>query len=522
MIEKDNLDKTNAWPFVEAKKMLRERKSFIKKKGKIILQTGYGPSGLPHIGTFGEVARTSMMVNAIKQLSDVPTEIITFSDDMDGFRKVPDNIPNQELLNQNLQKPLTQVPDPFEKFSSFGEHNNEMLKNFLDKFNFKYNFISSSVLYKNGFFNPTLQIILKNYQGIMDIILPTLGKERQKTYSPFLPICPDTGKVLEIPVLEILKDKSKIIFDNNGKKLEASILDGHCKLQWKVDWAMRWYALDIDFEMYGKDLIESAILSSRIIKLIGKENPSGFAYELFLDENGEKISKSKGNGISIEQWLRYASPESLSLYMYQNPTRAKKLYSEVVPKAVDEYLGLIDVYPKQKPNEQLLNPVWHVHSGNPPKEKIVMTFSMLLNLVGSSNAENKEILWKFIQRFHQDIKPENHPILDQLTKYAINYFKDKVEPNKKYKTPNEIEKSALLNLVKKLELVTQDSKPEDIQTVIYSVGKENGYEKKLREWFILIYEVLFGSEDGPRMGFFISFFGVKETIKLINEKIKKN
>ena len=325
MIEKDNLDKTSAWPFVEAKKLLRERKSFIEKKGKIVLQTGYGPSGLPHIGTFGEVARTSMMVNALKQLTDLPTEIITFSDDMDGLRKIPENVPNQELLNNNLHKPLTQVPDPFKKFNSFGEHNNEMLKDFLNKFNFKYNFKSSTELYKGGIFNPTLQIILENYQGIMDIIIPTLGNERQKTYSPFLPICPKSGRVLEIPVLEILKEKSKIIFDNDGEKLEVSILNGECKLQWKVDWAMRWYALDIDFEMYGKDLIESAILSSRIIKLIGKTNPSGFAYELFLDEKGEKISKSKGNGITIDQWLEYESPESLSLSMYQNHKRAKKL-----------------------------------------------------------------------------------------------------------------------------------------------------------------------------------------------------
>ena len=333
MIKKENLDTTNAWPFVEAKKMLRERKSFIDKKGKITLQTGYGPSGLPHIGTFGEVARTSMMVNALKQLTDLPTEIITFSDDMDGLRKVPDNVPNQELLNKNLHKPLTQVPDPFEKFASFGEHNNEMLKDFLNSFNFKYSFKSSTSLYKGGFFNPTLKIILENYDGIMNIILPTLGKERQQTYCPFLPICPDTGHVLEIPVIEIDKKNSKIIFDNKGKKLESSILDGNCKLQWKVDWAMRWYALDIDFEMYGKDLIESAILSTKIINLIGKKHPSGFAYELFLDEKGEKISKSKGNGITIDQWLKYASPESLSLYMYQNPKRAKKLYKEIVPKA---------------------------------------------------------------------------------------------------------------------------------------------------------------------------------------------
>jgi len=318
------------------------------------------------------------------------------------------------------------------------------------------------------------------------------------------------------------KKKGTVIFDNNGKKLETEIINGNCKLQWKVDWAMRWFTFDVDFEMYGKDLTESAILSNKICKTLGKKPPNGFAYELFLDEKGEKISKSKGNGISIDQWLRYASPESLSLYMYQNPTRAKKLYSEVVPKAVDEYLSLTETFAKQKPKEQLLNPVWHVHNGAPPKEKIVMTFSMLLNLVGSSNAENKEILWKFIQRFHSEIKPESHTILDQLTEYAINYFKDKVEPNKKYKKPNESEKQALLNLAKKLELILQDTKPEEIQTVVYSTGKENGYEKKLREWFILIYEVLFGSKDGPRMGFFISFFGVKETIKLINEKVKKN
>ena len=295
MIKKEILDKTSAWPFLEAKKMLRERKSFIDKKGKITLQTGYGPSGLPHIGTFGEVARTSMIVNALSQLTNVPTEIITFSDDMDGLRKVPENVPEKELLEKNLHKPLTQIPDPFNKFKSFGDHNNEMLKTFLDNFNFKYNFKSSTKLYKSGFFNSTLLIILEHYDDIMNTILPTLGKERQKTYSPFLPICPETGRVLEIPVLEIDKKKSKIIFDNAGKKLESSILDGNCKLQWKVDWAMRWYALDVDFEMYGKDLIESAILSTKIIKLIGKKNPSGFAYELFLDEKGEKISKSKGN-----------------------------------------------------------------------------------------------------------------------------------------------------------------------------------------------------------------------------------
>ena len=519
MIDKANIEKTNAWPFVEAKKILRERKKNIETKGKITLQTGYGPSGLPHIGTFGEVARTSMIVNALNQLTDLPKEIITFSDDMDGLRKVPGNVPNQEKLEKNLHKPLTQVPDPFEKYPSFGEHNNEMLKKFLDKFNFKYTFKSSTELYKSGYFNSTLKIILKNYQGIMDIIIPTLGKERQKTYSPFLPICPDTGAVLEIPILEVDEDNSKIIFDNKGNKLEKSILDGNCKLQWKVDWAMRWYALDVDFEMYGKDLIESAILSTKIIKLLGKSNPSGFAYELFLDEKGEKISKSKGNGITIDEWLEYASPESLSLFMYQNPKRAKKLYKEIVPKAVDEYLDFIEKGKSQNELQLLLNPVWHVHNGEVPNENSVMPFSMLLNLVETSNAESKELLWKFVRKYKKNISEKDYPIFDKLIGYAIKYFNDVIKLKKIYKKPNNEEKNALEALIKVLENCDDNMQPEEIQTNIYSVGKENGYKENLRDWFKLIYEVVFGEENGPRMGFFISFFGVNETKELIKSKL---
>ena len=486
MIKKENLEKTSAWPFVEAKKLLRERKTFIEKKGKIILQTGYGPSGLPHIGTFGEVARTSMMVNALNQLTDIPTEIITFSDDMDGLRKIPDNVPQKELLEKNLHKPLTQVPDPFNKFNSFGEHNNEMLKNFLDSFNFKYNFKSSTSLYKSGFFNSSLKIILENYDGIMNIILPTLGKERQKTYSPFLPICSETGHVLEIPVKAINKEKSKIVFNNNGKDLEVSILDGNCKLQWKVDWAMRWYALDVDFEMYGKDLIESAILSTKIIKLIGKKNP----------------------------------PESLSLYMYQNPKRAKKLYKEIVPKAVDEYLDFLEKTKNQNELQLLMNPVWHVHNSNVPKENMIMSFSMLLNLVETSNADSKELLWKFVKKYKTNISEKEYPIFDNLIGYAIKYFNDVIKAQKKYKKPNNDEKLALEALIKSLEKCNDKMLPEDIQTLIYSTGKENGYSENLRDWFKLIYEVIFGDENGPRMGFFISFFGVKETKDLIMNKIK--
>ncbi len=520
MLDNNLIQSTSSWPFVEIRKLLKDRKDIIKTKNKITFQTGYGPSGLPHIGTFGEVARTSMMINVLKHIQKIDHELITFSDDMDGLRKVPDNIPNDEVLKKNLDKPLTSIPDPFGKYKSFGEHNNEMLKEFLKKFKFDFIFKSSTFNYKKGVFNNSLMRVLEKYEEIMNIILPTLRDERKKTYCPFLPICPETGKVLQIPLISMDPKKGTVVFKNKDKKLETNILDGNCKLQWKVDWAMRWFTFDVDFEMYGKDLTESAILSNKICRTLGKIPPNGFAYELFLDEKGEKISKSKGNGISIEQWLRYASPESLSLYMYPNPKRAKKLYSEVVPKTVDEYLSLIEKYPNQKEKDQITNPVWHVHNGNPPKEKIVMPFSMLLNLVGSSNADSKQILWKFINKFHKQIKSKDYPILDGLTEYAINYFKDKVEPNKKFKTPNDKEKQALKNLALKLEEIDQKSNPEDIQTVVYSVGKENGYEKNLRDWFKLIYQVLFGEEDGPRMGFFVSFFGLKETIGLINDKIK--
>jgi len=520
VINKSIIQATSSWPFVEARKLVKERKKIFEKKGKITLQTGYGPSGLPHIGTFGEVARTTMMVNAIKQIMDIPTEIITFSDDMDGLRKVPENIPNGEILKKNLHKPLTSVPDPFNKFKSFGEHNNEMLKKFLNEFNFNYIFKSSTDTYKKGLFNESLLLVLEKYQEIIEIILPTLGKERQKTYSPFLPICPETGQVLEVEIVEIKKDLGKIVYKNGDKKIETEVTNGKCKLQWKVDWAMRWYAFDVDYEMYGKDLIESAILSSKICKILGKKSPNGFAYEMFLDEKGEKISKSKGNGITIEQWLKYASPESLSLYMYQNPKRAKKLYTDVVPKAVDEYLTCIDKFIEQDEKQKLLNPAWHIHNGNPPKEKSIMPFSVLLNLVGASNATDKDVLWKFIKKNKKDIKVSDYPILDGLVGHALKYFEDVVKPNKKYRKANDKEKKALQDLVKRLKECKENMEPEAIQTIVYSVGKDNGYKENLREWFKAIYEIIFGDQDGPRMGFFISFFGIKESIELINKYIK--
>ncbi|MEK9680902.1 MAG: lysine--tRNA ligase [Pelagibacteraceae bacterium] len=512
---------SNAWPFVEAKTILKKRGKYIEKKGHVLFQTGYGPSGLPHIGTFGEVCRTTMVIQAFKKISDIPVKLFTFSDDMDGLRKVPENIPNSDILQKNLNKPLTAVPDPFNKFSSFGEHNNEMLKTFLNKFNFIYDFKSSTELYKSGVFNDELINVLDNYDKIMNIIIPTLGSERKKTYSPFLPICPETGKVLEIPIIEIDKKQNEVVFDNGGKKLKTKITDGLCKLQWKVDWAMRWSALKVDFEMYGKDLIPSAELSGKICKILGTSPPNGFAYELFLDEKGEKISKSKGNGITIEEWLKYATQESLALYMYQNPQRAKKLYPQVIPKAVDEYLTFLEKFEQQEIKEQLGNPVWHVHNGQPPKEKNVISFGVLLNLVSASNAENEEVLWKFIKNYNSKIIKDQHPILQKLILNAIQYFNDIVKPLKKYRSANENEKKAISALIEVLKTMPDGLDPSTIQTEVFTVGKNYYPKEKLRDWFKAIYEIVFGDEQGPRMGSFISFFGRQETIQLLEESLKR-
>ena len=520
MIDNEYLD-SKAWPFVEARELLKKRQKLLEKKGYALFQTGYGPSGLPHIGTFGEVCRTTMVIQAFKKISDIPIKLFTFSDDMDGLRKVPENISNKEVLEKNLHKPLTSVPDPFGKFNSFGEHNNEMLKSFLDQFGFSYEFKSSTVLYKSGVFDETLKLILSNYDKIMNIILPTLGPERRKSYSPFLPICPETGHVLEVAILEKNIASHEIVYESNGKKFSTPITGGNCKLQWKVDWAMRWHALEVDFEMYGKDLIPSAELSYEICKILGHKPPSGFYYELFLDEKGEKISKSKGNGISIEDWLKYASPESLALYMYQNPQRAKKLYPQVIPKAVDEYLSFLDKFSEQPMKEQLGNPVWHVHDGNPPQEKNVITFGVLLNLVSASNADNEEVLWKFIKNFKSDVNRTEHPILEKLIKNAISYFNDHVKIHKKYRSANELEKKALLELTQEIQKMPEGLSPEEMQTIVFTVGKNYYAKEELRNWFKAIYEVVFGDEQGPRMGSFICFFVKQETIDLINNSLNR-
>jgi len=519
IIDKEISEKAKAWPFDEARRLLKRIKKKKPEKGYVLFETGYGPSGLPHIGTFGEVQRTAMVRQAFQQISDIPTKLIAFSDDMDGFRKVPENLPKKKMLRTHLHKSLTKVPDPFGTHKSLAHHNNNKLREFLDHFGFDYEFKSATKSYCAGEFDAALCRMLEVYDKVMSIMLPTLGDERKKTYSPFLPICPETDHVLQVPVLETNPSTNTIVYLRaDGKKVETVVTGGKCKLQWKPDWAMRWYAFEVDYEMSGKDLLNSVQQSSRITRELGGNPPQNFTYELFLDEHGEKISKSRGNGLTIEEWLNYAPQESLSLFMYQKPKSAKRLHFDIIPRNVDEYLNFLNKYSSETSSQKIENPAWHIHGGAPPKNDSPLTFAILLNLASVCNTEDKAVLWGFITRYAPNATPEINPLLDALVEYSIRYYKDFVKPAKKFRSPSNQERSALYSLATMLESVGPDTSAKDLQNIVFQAGKESGFEN-LRYWFKACYEVLFGQEQGPRMGSFIALYGVSETVTLIREML---
>tara|TARA_R110000868_G_scaffold29322_5_gene108951 strand:+ start:14981 stop:16603 length:1623 start_codon:yes stop_codon:yes gene_type:complete len=514
---------SKAWTFEEARKLVDRLEKEGNPDREILFETGYGPSGLPHIGTFGEVARTTMVRRAFQVLAPgVKTRLLCFSDDMDGLRKVPTNVPNQEMLAGYINMPLTKVPDPFGTHPSFGAHNNAKLRSFLDSFGFEYEFASSTDYYTSGRFDATLLKVLEKFDDIMKIMLPSLREERQQTYSPILPVSPRTGHVLLVPLIARNVEKGTVTYaePDTGEQVEVPVTGGHCKLQWKADWAMRWAALKVDYEMAGKDLIDSIKLASKICRVLGVNPPEGFNYELFLDHEGKKISKSKGNGLSIEDWLRYASPESLQLFMYQAPRTGKRLHFDVIPKNVDEYLAFLTAYPKQEMKEQLGNPVWHIHGGTPPTTDLPISFALLLNLASACQAEDKSVLWGFIKRYAPDATPENLPKLDLMVGYAVNYFHDFVKPAKTYRAANDAEATALADLASKLEVLGHEPMTaEELQTLVYDIGKAHGFEN-LRDWFRALYEVLLGEAQGPRFGSFVALYGIKETASLIRRALK--
>jgi len=530
-------EKSGAWPFEEARKIVARLKR--APKDEVIFETGYGPSGLPHIGTFGEVARTTMVRHAFRVLTDdkIKTRLVAFSDDMDGLRKVPDNVPNKDMLAGHLGKPLTRVPDPFGTHASFGAHNNARLRAFLDRFEFDYEFLSSTECYTSGRFDEALLNVLAHYEKVMAIMLPSLREERAQSYSPFLPISPKNGIVLQVPVVAHDANAGTITYEDPDTRARVTtpVTGGRAKLQWKPDWAMRWLALGVDYEMAGKDLIDSVKLSGEIVRALGGTPPEGFNFELFLDEKGEKISKSKGNGLTIDEWLRYASPESLSLFMYREPKAAKRLYFDVIPRNVDEYQQHLAGYERQDWKQRLGNPAWHIHAGNPPKADMPVTFQMLLTLVSSSNAENAETLWGFIGRYRPGVTAATHPKLDALVGYAIHYFRDFVLPAKKFRQPTDEERAALIDLRDALAQLPEGATAEAIQEVVYEIGRREPFLDKSGkgkskdgksgvslDWFNMLYQVLLGQEKGPRFGSFVAVYGLKNTVAMIDGALARS
>lgn len=515
-------ESTKAWPFEQAR-ALRDRLEKLGKSGPVVFETGYGPSGLPHLGTFGEVVRTSMVRHAFVTLTGgaIPTRLICVSDDMDGMRKVPGNVPNPEALEAFLQRPLTDVPDPFGTHAGFAQHNNARLRAFLDAFGFEYEFLSATELYRSGRFDAMLLRALERFDAIMEVMLPSLGEERRRTYSPFLPISPKTGRVLYVPMKRIDAAAGLITFDDeDGEETTLSVTGGRVKLQWKPDFGMRWAALGVDFEMYGKDHQTNGAIYSKICRILGHEPPLQYCYELFLDEHGEKISKTKGNGIAVEDWLRFASQESLTLYNFQKPRTAKRLYFDVIPKAVDEYLAFLDAYALESPAARLENPVWHIHQGAPPALGSPVSFNLLLNLVSAANATSKAQIWAFIEKYAPGVSAATHPLLDRLCGYALAYYESFVAPAKRFRAADVREAAALADLGVQLARAPSDADAAALQAIVYEIGKAHGFEP-LRDWFKAIYEVLLGQEQGPRFGSFIAIFGVQETAALIGEALAR-
>jgi lysyl-tRNA synthetase, class I len=513
---RDAAMKSKAWPFEEARALMKRYEKAAPAKGYVLFETGYGPSGLPHIGTFGEVARTTMIRRAFEVISDIPTRLICFSDDVDGMRKVPENVPQQDMLRQYMQMPLTSVPDPYGEYPSFGDHNNAMLRRFLDTFGFEYEFISATEFYKSGRFDDTLRLACERYDGIMAIMLASLREERQQTYSCFLPIHPETGRVLYVPIKHVDAVNATVTFDDEtGREWTLPVTGGNVKLQWKPDFGARWAALDVDFEMYGKDHSTNTPIYDGICEVLGGRAPNHYSYELFLDENGQKISKSKGNGLTIDEWLTYAASESLSYFMYQKPKTAKRMHFDVIPKAVDEYHQQLRAFAGQDMEARVNNPVFHIHRGQPPESHMVVPFAMLLNLASVAGAKDKTGLWGFIQRYAPVASPEANPDLDAAAGFALRYFDDFVAPTRVFRLASEKERLALEDLRARLAVWDGGLDAEALQTMVFAVGTDHGFEP-LRDWFTALYEVLLGASQGPRFGGFIALYGVAETIALID------
>ena len=515
-----------SWPFKEAEKLCKRFQH--PPESPVRFETGFGPSGLPHIGTFAENARTTWVRHAFEFLTGWPTQLIAFSDDMDGLRKVPLNMPRQDMLANHLGKPLCHIPDPFETSDSYSGTMNTKLRSFLDGYQFDYTFQGSYEAYQRGDFNEGLEIILRNVDAVKSIILPTMSAEKGRDWSPFFPICGKCGKINSTRVTgyDVANNAVGYVCDRQedrakgcGYQGTASIFNGHVKVGWKVDWALRWYAYDIAYEMYGKDLIESAKLSGRITRLMGKQPPTGLFCELFLDEDGRKISKSVGKGLTIDSWTMYAPLESLLYYIFQNPKQAKRLFWGIVPKSVDDYLLGLNNYHSLDAQKKPDSPLWHLFNkgAGVPEFKTSINFSLVNNLVSAVGADDRELILEYLKRYDPGIEA-HRAVIEDLVNKAMNYYRDFIVPHKRYRMPTTQEKKMLMRLRDELAAYEGDDEKE-IQTLPFAVARE--YSEPPNNFFKLFYEVVFGQERGPRFGTFVRLVGKEKAISLLDEAAKE-
>ena len=511
------------WPFIEAQRII-DRLGKIGKTS-VTAETGYGPSGLPHIGTFGEVARTSFVLQALKTLAPrIDSRIIAFSDDMDGLREVPRNLPNAEMLKEHLGKPLTSIPDPFGKEKSFAHYMNHRLREFLDSFGFEYTFASSTEQYASGVFDEGLRRVMAHYEPISELFKATIAEEKRAAWSPFFPVCENCGRVYSTRVTALDRDNFTVSYacdaPLSGKYAAcghigtASILSGGCKLGWKVDWALRWYSLGIDYEMHGEDLLESARLSSKIVKIIGGEPPELFKYELFLDEKGKKISKKIGNGISIEQWLRFAPVDSLLYIMYMKPQQAKKMGLTILPEIVDQYLELVAGYDgaEDSPVPFITRLSKGGHADKLGSQKIV-TYSLIIELILALNHDDPRMVRDYLLKYQPDIAG-NVAYYESLIVNALAYYREVLLPGRTAESADHQLDAAIVVLRDELaRRAAAGTEPDadELQTAVFQVAKDR--DVKMKDWFRTLYRVFLGQSQGPRIGSFIALLGYRTCIE---------
>ena len=517
------------WPYEEARKLV-DRAQGYQPGRPVIFESGFGPSGLPHLGTMCEVLRPAYVRRALENVGDGrPARLIVFIDDIDGLRKVPESVPHRDEWKRYLGQPVARIPDPFGCCKSFADHMIDLLSKFLAPVEVDLELARASEMYASGRFDDALKLMLDKREDIIRVITPTLREENRAGWSPFMPICPACGQVNSTRVVAYHPDRAAVEFSCErdfggahgcGHRAEQSVLGGNAKVGWKVDWALRWYVLKVDYELYGKDLIDSARLSGQILRLLGGKPPIGFPFEMFLDEEGHKISKSVGRGVTVDDWQRYAPIEVLKYFLLLSPRRARKLFIETIPQYVDEYLDALREYARADNVEARRNMALEfvLQSRSSRRFDSSLTYSMTMNLVAALGSSDRDLIWKYLTRYDPAIAgdAETEALGRTLMDCALNYYADFIEPTKKRYAPNNSEREQLKKLIEFLE-ANPDAPGDEIEKKIYDLGRE--YYPKPGNIFPLLYRVLLGQDRGPRLGAFIRLATPARVVELLNASL---